>query len=510
MRVTKGVSRLAFLLVAAGCGQSKPEKIDAVTAPQEMAARARVIVGGAGQASAFAGDEGSVLSHALSAADDASQGLVSGAMRAPMPVPMMGNMGASPAIGDMMGSPRISFLTREEKYDETGKDLEVLIRDRLLVASNIESQTDTEIVYLLKGDPTCRKLPSQVASGPAPLDDKCAGDLPRLQVRIVLRADGDGARFTVLLGPDRLELSAFVVHSDLLAWEMDLASAKKASDFADMTLGKPGQPEPSPVGRLEGRVKLALQKLGDKKVTASFGVLAPLAIESMNPPQSFTTAKSDPLFAVTGDGVAKQLTFKLALGSTEVRGSWDPRSTGSPNQDLQVAIGGLYGETTISEGSKEMLWKGVGIGHTAVAVRGASIFEVDLNPADGRKLDLKLTAPDKVARIEVTPKFDLTLGAKLGAVAGDFKDPPPAHLRDESYGIVLAPGTAPPAVIELRGPSGDFKGGIKVVSGSLALSARGAPAARVSVPAGQCLTGLEMPPPGAHPILGGLTAVSCP
>jgi hypothetical protein len=508
MQAIKRVRWGAAWLLLAGCAGNEPEKIDAVSAPQVMASRARQIVGGAGEAAGFAGEDGSVMSRALRAVDDASSGLVGGAMRAPMPAPLMGTMGSSPAIGDMMGSPRLSFLTKEERYQETGKDLEVLIRDRLLVASNIESQTDVEVIYLLRPDPTCRKLPSQVPSGQeAPLDEKCARDLPRLQVRIVLRADGDGARFAVLLGPDRHELSAFVIHSDLLAWEMGLASARKASEFADMALGK--MMEQSPFTRLEGRIKLALRRLGDKKASASFGVLEPIVLEAMDPALSFTTAKSDPLFAVTGDGAARELTFALHLGNTEIRAPWDPRDTGAKNRDLQIALGGLSGETTVSEGSQQMLWKGLGIGHTFVAVRGTNIFELDLNPADGRKLDLRLIADGSKARLEVTPKLDLSLAFKLGAIAGDFREPPPEHLRDETYGILLAPGGAPPAVIELRGPSGSFAGGIKVVGGSLTLSARNAPAARVSVPAGQCLTGNPMPPAGAHPVLGQFSAVSC-
>ncbi len=52
-----------------------------------------------------------------------------------------------------------------------------------------------------------------------------------------LRADGDGVRLGVLIGPQRLELSAFVIHSDLLALEMDLAKADAATQVIAQTLG---------------------------------------------------------------------------------------------------------------------------------------------------------------------------------------------------------------------------------------------------------------------------------
>jgi hypothetical protein len=505
MRVTKGGW---VLLLVAGCG-SEAQKIDPATAPAQMAARARVIVEQAGQGASSVDGDDTILGRALTAADDASQGLAGGAMRAPLPAPLMGTgmMGNTPA----MRSSQLSFLTTQERYDDTARDLEVLIRDRLLAPSNIESKTDTEVVYLLAADPTCRKLPSQLDAGQAaPLDDSCARDLAKLQVRVVLRADGDGARFTVQLGPDRLELSAFVVHSDLLGWESDLDQARRATDYANMALGKAADKGPSPLTRLEGRIAVGLHKLGDKKVTLSFGVLEPVALETKD--ALFTTGKSDPLIAVGADGVARQLTFTLGLAATEVRTTWDPRGTGVVNKDLLVSIGGLHGATTVSEGSKEILVKGAGIGHSFVAVRGANVFELDFNPAHGRTMDVTLRpAPGSDAvQVELAPRFDVTLAPKLQAIASDYKEPPPAHLRDESYGILLDPGAAPRAVVQLVGRSGGFGGGVKVVAGTLTLSARGAPGAAVAVPAGQCLTGNDHPAAGAHPILGGFAAVGCP
>jgi hypothetical protein len=503
MRMTKGVWRVAPLLVVVGCGD-KPEPIDPITAPQQMAQRVRGIVEEAGAGAAVADGDTTVISRALRGADDASAGLGSGAMRAPMPAPLMGMVGHSPAVMGSMSD--LSLLTKQEQYDETAKDLEVFIRDRLLAASNIESKTDTEVVYLLASDPTCRKLPSQVQPGQAPaLDETCARDLAKLQVRIVLRADGDGARFSVQLGPDRQELSAFVVHSDLLAWEIGLASARHAGEYADMALGTAG--DMSPFTRLEGRLRIALQKVGDRKVTLSFGVQEAVALETSD--ALFTTDRSDPLFAVTADAPARQVTFKLAVGATLIGAGWDPRGTGASNKDLHISLGGLYGATTLTDHAETLILKGAGLGHTAVSAHGITFVEIDLDAADGRKLDLEVTTVpgSEIPRLAVTPRFDLAIATRLGAIASDFKSPPPEYLRDEVFGVLLEPG-APPA-IELRGPSGSFRGGIKVASGALTLSARNA-GAKVMVPEGQCLTGLPQPPAGAHPILGGLTAATCP
>src|SRR5437764_186098 len=70
-----------------------------------------------------------------------------------------------------------------------------------------------------------------------PLNQSCVDQLTRLAVRVMLQPDGDGVRLTILVGPDRLALSAFIIHSDLLALETDLAQAYTAVQYIDQTLG---------------------------------------------------------------------------------------------------------------------------------------------------------------------------------------------------------------------------------------------------------------------------------
>jgi hypothetical protein len=356
--------------------------------------------------------------------------------------------------------------------------------------------------------PTCLPLPS---SGRTDIDIECARDLPKLEVRLVVRADGDGVRITVLVGPTRHELSAFIIHSDLLAVESDLAKAVRAIEFMNMTLEPGAEQKPYPFTRLEGRVKVALQKLGPKKVRGSYGVLEAITVEGMesdSDPVSLRTAASDPLFAVTADGVAKELSVKLAVGQTDVKTSWDPKDTGARNLDLHVSIGGYHGELVLTEAKKEVVLRGLGIGQTFVAVRGTHIFDLDLNPGDGRKFDVKvLLAADDRPRFELSPKFDLALKFSLGAIAADFTEPPPSYLAGETYSIKL--DGASPAVFEAAPSTPDFQGGLKIVAGTLTIATTGQPATSVVVPAGQCLTN-QQPADMSHPILGGLVAASCP
>lgn len=492
-----------------GCNPDEAPKPIEMQTIDQTPARAAEVVRQMGAGIGFLASDDGVLQKLFSGADSASGGLMGNATPQPLPRPLMRQLRSTPALKSMGIQPIQSFLTAEEQFEETARDVEVLLRDRLLTKANEESRSDVEVVYLLKPDPTCLPLPSSGGSGP---DPDCVADLPRLQVRLVVRADGDGIRITVQVGPMRHELSAFVIHSDLLAWELEYARALQAVTFIDTTLN-PGQAQKTyPFTKLEGRQKIAVQKLAPKKVKAWFGVIQPITVEADDPdsgPISVRTAASDPMLALTGDGATKEATITVAVGQTDVKTSWDPRSIGARNSDLHVSVGGYYGEATLTEAKKEVVLRGLGVGQTFVAVRGTHIFDLDLNPANGRKFDLRvLVTADDRPRFEVSPKFDLGLKFNFGAVAADFDEPPPAALTNASYSVRLDGAT--PAVIEAMPQMGPaFDGGLKVVAGTLTLAATSAPATTVVVPAGKCLTGRE-PPPGSHELLGGLAVVDCP
>jgi hypothetical protein len=504
MRTTPTIALLTVATSLLGCHSDPP--IDPRASADQAATRAAAVVRATGAGLGFVDDQGGVLGKMLGGADDATYGIMRKMVATPMPTPLIRQMRTSPVLKAMGGVEAIpSFLTQEEQFDDTARDVETLLRDRLLVESNIESKTDSQITYLLRPEPTCRPLPSSGSSEP---DAGCVRDLPKLEVRLVTVTDGDGIRITVLVGPGRLELSAFVVHSDLLAWEVGFARALRAVEFIDMTLDPGTEPKPHPFTRLDGRIEVALQKLAAKKVKGWVGILEPVAIEADDPPVSVTSARSNPLFAVTGDGEARTATVDWSLGQTDVLASWDPRDVGAHNKDLHVSLGGSYGQATLTEGKQEIAFKGYGVGASFVAVRGTHIFDLDFNPRDGRKMDLLVSAPGDVPRFAVTPRFDLALAFNLGAVAADFQDPPPAPLLHETYTVVL--DGAVPAVVEAVKRTATFAGGIKVVAGTLTVATSAAPGATVVVPATRCLTGKDPLPMGAHEILGRLEVVSCP
>jgi hypothetical protein len=474
--------------------------VDQAVSAQESAQYTGDVIRQLGRSMSFSLAEGSMFSKLLGVAGGASSMAGARLVSSPLPGPVLSRLEGTPAL--RAAHPALSLMTQEENFDDTAADVESLLKDRLMTAANVETASPTEVTYLLKGDPTCRPLPSKILEGAADVvDPECAADLQKLSVRVVVRGDGDGYRFKILLGPALYELATFVVHSDLLGWEADLFQAWQAGDFANMALG--GQGEVMPFGRLQGRVKLAVQKLGPAKVSVSYGVLEAMDIQGKtDEPFAFSMAKSDPVLALTADGPAEQLTIKLGVPRTDVRAPWDPKSTGARNTDLHVALGGLFGETTISEGTEEVTFKGIGLAPSFAEVRFAHIVDVAFNPQSGNKMDLTVKSlAGGGSRFEISPRFDLSVGMKLKAVQADFAETPPAAFLDQTYSVVVAGGA--PGVIEVT------DAGFKLVAGSLTLATSADPAATVTVPAGQCLVDVEAPADTAHPLLGAVTAGSC-
>jgi hypothetical protein len=512
MRTYLRRTSLLLPLLAAPLGACN-QSVDETSLADQAALNAREIVHQTGGAVSFTQSDDSGLTKIMSGLTGAGDGVLGGAMPAPVPPGMMAGMSGSPMAMAMAGMP--SMLSTEDQADETADQLKLWLRERLLADANLESRSDNEAVYMLHPDPTCRALPRDTdPPGTVPaLNQSCVDQLTRLAVRVMLQPDGDGVRLTILVGPDRLALSAFIIHSDLLAMETDLAQAYTAAQYIDQTLGTASPMPATQIEALAGRMRIGLHKDGEKKVTVAISVLDAIHVATRDasgaPGPDIHLGASDPTLAVTADGVNQALTVNENVGALDVLGDWDPRGLLPPNRDLHVAVGGVTGQSTFTAQENQITASGVGVGPTVVEVRGARVFDLTLNPNDGYKFDVTV-ALDAAGQpqVQVTPRFDLALGFHLGQVAADYATPPPSYLVDETYGIDLDNGGAP-AGIAAAPATATFTGGIKVTAGTLTISSTAAPGASVVVPTGKCLTGTGTAPAGTHPVLGKLAVVDC-
>lgn len=513
-KVTFVRSALALMPLAAAIGGCQSTPIDPSAMADRAALSAREVVHQTGGGVAFTQSDDSGLAKIISGMAHANDGL--SGMAAALPPGMMSAMSTTPMAQAAAGMP--SLQTTEEQFDDTADDLKLWLRERVLADENLESKDMDQAVYLLHPNPTCRALPR---AGDPPdtvpqLSSSCVDDLTKLQVRVLLGADGDGVRLTVVVGPDRLELSSVIIHSNLLAIETNLPKTRVATQYIDQTLGQQSPMGGDDIETLSGVVRVSLEKEGEKKVTFAIAVPSAIRVATRSngqPGPDVSLAASNPAFSLAADGVAQTATARMNLGALDVLTNWDPAGSAvTKNRDLHVAIGALTGSTTFTEGMDQLTAKGLGIGATSVVVRNkATIFDLGLNPSDSHRFDLvvSLDAAGQ-PRFAVTPRFDLSMGFHFGLVANDFprESQPASYLLDETYRILLDAGGAA-ATVTAAPATTTFGGGLAVGPGTLTLSSSKV-ATPIVVPAGKCLTSASNPPADAHPILGAFAVTDCP
>jgi hypothetical protein len=411
--------------------------------------------------------------------------------------------GPSPVIGGLNATAQQTSSELASDLDETGEVLGRVLRERIFAEGNLESKTDSEAIYFLKADPTCRDLDT------GDIDKKCADEIKKVEFRVRLSKTGAAASIELLIGAGRVRPGRLVIGETQIALELFLADLKET--VAILTAAYGGMDDTPDV--MTGALRWALTKEAEKRVSFSAGILAALEIENKaggkDDPARITSAASDPIFKLTADGDKGTITTAVNLGASDIHVPWNPKDGAAPNTDLHIGLAGITGEISFSEAADELTFSrlGVGPGPLFVEVRGQRIFQYDLNPNDGRAFDLTIGFDGETPRMGYRPRFEQHLAFKLGLIASDFKKAPPAALSDESYTTALEPaGGQTPVVAPWKG-SGPDQEGMRVVAGRLTLSSSKGPS--VIVNAGECLVSSKADA-SAHPVLGAFKATPCP
>ena len=503
--------------VAAGCNPSKP--LDEKQTTETAAVNAETALQQAGKALSFIVEDNGTVKAVSSAgtststvmSQTASAMAARGAVAAStaMPRSMLRALVGPTVSAQVTGTAMPSVMTTDEKFDQAASELRKLMEQRLFVDSNLEGNDGTTATYLLHPDPTCRPLPADDAPvGTVPdIDAHCQDELTKVAVRVAVTHDGDGARLAVQIGPARLQLVAFIVHSDFLAADFDLAMAKAATDYIDAQLGTDAPS--SSFDRLTGTLRFSLKRLGEQKVMAAFSILQAVDVAETNGPELMTAA-ADPAYALTGDGVSKTATLQVGLGASEIDAPWDPQATGAVNRDEKVTVAGAYGTYTLDENAKKITLTDVGMGGERVSVRGMTIVDLNLNADSMRRFSGVITVnADDTVHAELTPGVNVSLAYDYQSIASELASPPSAATLHDTYAIVLANAGSGVAFDTVKATA-TFSGGVKVDAGTLTISAASAPDATVTVPAGKCLSSPAAAPAGSNPLLGALSVSDCP
>jgi hypothetical protein len=424
-----------------------------------------------------------------------------------LPPPVAGLLAARGGIGLLRGctgaylecdipfeDPEPGVRAAEE---ETGEEVDIGAEiEALAELIFTEENHEGDGIYRIRGATFC-EIDGVV-------DAECAAQIDDLELRVRATMAGDGMDVGFRIGPDQDEPFVLELRSNSLAFVVDLADLKDVAEF----LNTDGSGELPRV--MEGVVAFSLLVPSETEAEVRVSVREAIRFETdssgTGPAMKLETEARDPLFSLA----ASEQALKLALdvGRTRITGPWSAiQSDGLDVGELDIDWQGLSYTIDLAAGADALAVRNIGLGDgtSTIKLDGATVLSVDLNKDSGRRFDIDLSLDDAgLPLLAVSPGIDLDVSYDLQALAdgGVAVDAP---VLAGSYSISV--GGEQPAVqpVDADFVTG-FPGGVRVISGELAVSVD---SASLVVPAGKCLIE-TVPAPEAHPILGALSVVDCP
>jgi hypothetical protein len=338
--------------------------------------------------------------------------------------------------------------SRQEIRDSAA-ELVRRLREEIFVEANLEAETSTSATYRLGPDVLCSPDDAADAppsgsgfAAPAPeLDSDCVDQVERLEPRLVLTSPREGdIDVTLLLGAERHAPLSLALYQHSLGVRLDLAEGLAVA----RELGE----DLDAIHQLSGLLELRLVENAARDYSLELNVLEAIAAEVEADGDVLTTSlgASSPAWNVRVDGNANSLSagvdlaaFRLAgpLGAfAELFGESDrdgvsisdgaplPEQTpeGSHTGVLDVFLAGLSGTLRYTADSDVLSFENLGFGDGTSTLKhdGNSLLALDLNAAQGRRVNVTITPSDDGTQLSITPSFDLRLALAFHYVADQF------------------------------------------------------------------------------------------
>ena len=380
--------------------------------------------------------------------------------------------------------------------EPTGDELAEMLASQIFTEENHEGGG----VYRIPASLVCEDDTGAV-------DPECAEQFDQLELRIRAVLAEDGLDFTLLVGPDRAAPLTVELRPARAALVVDLGETAAALTHVASVTGE----EIVLPDELAGQIAVGLEVRGDAHVAIGLAVRerVVIAMPAAGGRFDFSTEARDPLIELDLDGSARQVALLLDLGRTVVSMPMqeaDPFSLATGTWALDWK--GLSMTATARDGEDRIELTNIGLGDdtSTLSLDDTVLVAIDLNAADGRRLDVTL-APAQDGGLPTatfTPGLDLVVDLYLQPLA-DAGDAVESWLLDDTYRIALdgdRPVTQAIEADELAGTPG----ALRVGRGTLTVANDGG---AVVVEAGSCLLA-DPVEDGEHPVLGALAAGACP
>ncbi len=396
------------------------------------------------------------------------------------------------------------------EFDEIGQNLLQLVKDYVLVPTQIESEGDG-VMVLLKPDVFCRIF----SSGDSEEPDSarvCRDFLSSVPVRLDFYSYWSGSmNIDVLIGDERLFVFEIQLWGDGIYVNLDMGTVALAMEMVKDLFEPDGEPL---FESLSGMGSLSMSVYRDynnihylyAEVYNQFEVELVLqdGTYRVELESGYANLWADSDVGEFGGAVYLQdmeLSFPFQVLADLISGSDAEAAPASGTTWIRSDGLSFSAHGKPAEGTIVVSDLGIGNGPTTISRDFDTLLGIHLNKDEGHVLSLTLTQDlDGRIKAAVSDVFDLLIDWNLGLAAADLNEVP-AGKDDETWRVLLD-GTSP-AVKIMEGVNGEW---FRVLSGSLTLSSSAWPANSVVASADQCVSVTD---DQTHPLLSIFAVGEC-
>lgn len=439
-------------------------------------------------------------------------------------------------------------------------DALVELRDKQLVASNVETASDASVTFLLRPETVCEQEPTGVAvpiasvGGAAAtggttssggsggkssvLDPACVKkqteNPTRIRISRIACDQGDNVALEILYGPSSRRVILGELYGEHAELELDLGvylgmltnTSYSSTTSANGTVTESSTTEPvvsSAVGKLRGTLSLNGNSQASGRISVSEAIDVTLADESA---ARIRLAAGTDVATISADGAAKSIKVTSNIGAFDWRARFadfvqdffdlTPNASAAAQAPVDIHVPGLRGSVTLDGTKDEIVAEGLDLGMApATVIQGTrSLLSVTAANAQRGAISATLTGRvDNGLGLGLPAGLNVEIRYGLEPVMSTM-DNPANYLASDTLTInastgsvlTLIPETTPDDLAVTSSQVGTL---LRVDAGTVALSSSVWPNDAVSVAASQCLSRTPAGSTGRNDLLDDFVIGAC-
>ena len=391
------------------------------------------------------------------------------------------------------------------------------LEDKVMVESTASvSEDGMTVSYEISPEFFCVSDDEDIPPEEAAEDEAdCAEMLSDMPLTLEVVSDGDGrVNVDVLAGMDLMQPLSVQVHDDLLAVFVALP------DLRDTLQTIFGDDIEMP-DTMAGRVAAEVRREGEQHFSGRFAVQEDVEISSATADSiDFTYAQDLAPGSIAIDGVEQIIIGSLDIDTIDLTLPWrdmaeifqddeDGEESPEASGEMVVFVPAIQGDLEMSGANDTLRLTRAGLGETTttISVNADTIIAFDLNPEDGRELEVEVsTVAEEDVQLAVSPLLDAQLAFSMHHIDDVFDDLPDV-LADDTIGVLFDDAQSPTIQTLTSAESTE----IQVSAGTLTLWSD-AMESDVIIEEGMCIgerADSSEDDEDQHDLFGGLAGVTC-